>query len=89
VKRPRPSPPPQGDLFGAPKTPPRDATPVTITMVEIAASSTPAAWFLKPRGVSSAKAAFAARSVCSRSGDPARPDDFTMPRWLARERGWL
>lgn len=89
MKRRPPAPSPQGDLFGAPKAAPKDTTPVTITMQEIAGSSTDQAWFLKPRGVSSAKVAFVPRSLVSRSRDPARPDDFTMPRWIARERGWL
>lgn len=85
----RPPPSPQGDLFGAPKTPPKDVTPVTIPMIVIAGSCTDQAWFLKPKGVSSAKAGFAPRSACTRSSSASRPDDFTMPRWLARERGWL
>lgn len=89
MKRRSPPPTPQRDLFGAPKTTPRDTTPVTITMVEIAGSSTDQAWLLKPKGVSSAKVGFAPRALARRSDDAARPDDFTMPRWLARERGWL
>lgn len=89
MKRRRSAPSPQGDLFGVPAAPPKDTTPVTIPMIEMAGSSTDQAWFLKPKGVSSAKVGFAPRSLCRRSSDPARPDDFTMPRWLARERGWL
>lgn len=79
----------QGDFFGAPKAPPRDTTPVTMTMEVVAGSCTDKAWFLRPKGQRYAGFVFAARALCVRSSDPARPDDFTMPKWLARERGWL
>ena len=79
--------PPQPDLFGRPATPPRDTTPVTLPMRAIG-PGTDKAWFLAPLGVSSAKAGFAPRSEVVRGQGPAE-GQFTMPRWLARERGWL
>lgn len=65
----------------------RDATPVTIPMREVHAG-TDKAWFLAPLGVGSGKAAFAARALVSR-GEGPQASQFTMPRWLARENGWL
>lgn len=81
------APAPQGDLFGRPKTPPKDATPVTLAMVEIP-PGTDKAWLLRPEGIAKGRTGFAARSECRR-GDGDRARFFTMPRWLAAERGWL
>lgn len=76
---------PQRDLFGKSAfSKLRDDTPTTIPMREVSAG-TGDAWFLKPAGVSSAKAAFAPRSLVKRGAG----DLFTMPRWIAAERGWL
>jgi hypothetical protein len=83
TRPPRPKP----DLFGKAPPAPRDATPVTLPMREVGAG-TDKAWHLAPMGVSSAKAAFVARALVSRGVGP-QVNQFTMPRWLARERGWL
>lgn len=79
--------PPQSDLFGPAPPRPRDDTPLTIPMREVHAG-TSAAWFLAPMGVGSGKAAFAPRSLVSR-GEGPQASQFTMPRWVAVERGWL
>lgn len=83
----RRAPNPQRQLFGAAPVEARDETPVTLPMREISAG-TDKAWHLAPLGVSSGKAAFAARSLVTR-GQGDRASLFTMPKWLARERGWL
>lgn len=78
---------PQRQLFAAPAEATKDETPVTLPMREIS-PGTDKAWHIAPLGVSSGKAAFAARSLVTRGvGDQA--SQFTMPKWLARERGWL
>ncbi len=85
-KRPRPT--PQARLPGfAPPPAARDSTPVTLPMREVHAG-TPKAWFLAPLGVGSGKAAFAARALVTRGEGPAA-SQFTMPRWIAVENGWL
>lgn len=78
---------PQRDLFGGPRAPARDVTSITIPMVEVGAG-TDRAWHLKPAGAPSSKAAFAPRSAVSR-GSGHQQQFFTMPRWIAAERGWL
>jgi|GEM_PF-1264048 len=83
----RPLPSPQSDLFGQPRTPPRDTTPVTLAM-QVVGPGTDKAWFLRPRGVAKGAPGFAPRSEC-RPGVGPSENLFTMPRWLARERGWL
>jgi hypothetical protein len=65
----------------------RDDGPVTLPMREISAG-TDAAWHLAPLGVSSGAAAFAPRSLVSQGVGPAA-SQFTMPKWVAVERGWL
>lgn len=86
MKRPKPS--PQRLLPGLAAPPAgRDATPVTLPMREVH-GGTDKAWFLAPLGVGSGKAAFAARAVVSR-GEGPQASQFTMPRWLAVENGWL
>lgn len=65
----------------------RDSTPVTLPMREVH-SGTPKAWFLAPLGLSSGKAAFAARALVTRGEGPLA-SQFTMPRWIARENRWL
>lgn len=81
----RPAPSPQRGLFG--ELPGgRDESLVWLPMVEVH-SGTDRAWFLKPKGVSSAKAGFAPRSLVKR-GEGDRQQFFQMPRWLAAERGW-
>lgn len=87
MKRPA-SPSPQGDLFGGAVTPPRrDETPVTIPMREVA-SPTDKAWFLAPAGVSSKRSGWVAKTLATR-GEGDEASLFTMPRWVAVERGWL
>lgn len=84
----RPAQVPQRDLFGAAPAPAgRDVTPITIPMREVA-KGTDKAWHLAPAGVGSAKAAFAPRELVKR-GEGDRAGLFTMPRWIAAERGWL
>lgn len=75
---------PQRDLFGRPAAKARDCSPVVLPMREISAG-TDAAWHLAPKGMSSAKAAFAPRQLVERGSG----DLYTMPRWVAAERGWL
>lgn len=79
--------PPQRDLFGAPKAPPRDTTPVSVLLREVASSSTERAFFLAPMPGGRGKAGFAPRSEATR-GEGVNANVFTMPRWLAAERGW-
>jgi len=79
---------PQNDLFGGAVTPARrDETPVELPMREVA-SPTDKAWFLAPVGTSSKRSGWVARSMVTR-GEGDRAQFFTMPRWLAIERGWL
>lgn len=65
----------------------RDATPITLPMREVSAG-TDKAWHLAPLGVSSAKAAFAPRSLVTR-GEGPQASSFSMPKWIAKENGWL
>lgn len=84
----RPKPSPQRTLPGL--TPPpkaRDEAPVTLPMREVS-KGTDKAWHLAPAGVGSGGAAFAPRALVSR-GDGPTASQFTMPRWVAVERGWL
>lgn len=79
---------PQRPLPGLPVAPEgRDSTPVTLPMREVQ-KGTGSAWHLAPLGVGSGKAAFVPRSICSRGEGPLA-SQFTMPRWAAKERGWL
>jgi len=82
----KPSPQRQLPGFAAPVQA-RDDTPVTVPMREISAG-TDAAWHLAPLGVGSGKAAFAPRSLVARGEGPTA-SQFTMPKWVAVERGWL
>jgi hypothetical protein len=78
-------PPVNRDLFGEPPTPPRDRTPVTLGLQFVDQSEK--AWLLRAsgrRGVT----AWAPKSEVTR-GEGPRAGEFTMPRWIARERGWL
>lgn len=77
---------PQGDLFGAPKTIERDPTSTTIPM-DVIGAGTRDAWLLRPAG-SKGPAKFVARRLVKR-GEGPRAHEFTMPRFLAVERGWL
>lgn len=65
----------------------RDRTPVTLPMREVS-KGTDKAWHLAPVGVGSGSAAFAARSEVVR-GEGPQSSQFRMPRWMARENGWL
>jgi hypothetical protein len=78
---------PQRDLFGRPPPPRRDETPVSIPMREVSAG-TRDAWHLTPAGRQSDLAKFAPRSLVTR-GEGVSASMFTMPRWIASERGWL
>lgn len=81
-------PDPQRTLPGLAAAPAsRDETPVTIPMAEVT-RGTDKAWHLAPLGVGSAKAAWVARSICTR-GVGSQASQFTMPKWAARENGWL
>lgn len=85
ARRARPA--PQGRLPGfvaPPKA--RDDSLVTIPMQAIG-TGTPAAWHLKPDGAGKA-AAWAPRKLVTR-GEGLKASLFTMPRWVAVERGWL
>ena len=77
----------QRDLFGKIGAPPKDSTPVRVRLDVIEASCTDLAWFLRPPG-KGAQAAFAPRQL-ARRGEGPEAQFFTMPKWLARERGWL
>jgi len=82
-----PRPAPQQQLFGPPPPAKRDDAPVSLPMDEVSAG-TGAAWHLTPKGRGSRLAAFAPRSLVARgAGD--KQQFFTMPRWIASERGWL
>lgn len=83
----KPAPPPQGDLFGPAPPRPRDETPVAIPM-RLVSDGTDAAWHLTPLGVGSDRARFAPRALVTR-GEGTKTQFFTMPRWVAVERGWL
>lgn len=83
----KPAPPPQGQLFGPPPPRMRDEQPVELPMTVIG-EGTDKAWLLAPLGAGSGKAAFAPRSLVKRAPEP-RSQFFTMPRYVAAERGWL
>ena len=78
-------PPINRDLFGAAPPTPRDERPVRLPMVLM--HQTQEGWFLSPDG-KSGRAKWAPKSKVSR-GVGADATLFTMPRWIARERGWL
>lgn len=65
----------------------RDTTPAEIEAREIATSSTEKALFLVPSRPG-AKPGFVPRSVATQ-GEGPRARFFTMPRFVAVERGWL
>ncbi len=78
--------PNQRELFGAPPArPPRDTTPVKIRMAKI--DETDAGIFLAPAG-RKGSARWAPKSEV-RAGEGLDANLYTMPRWVARERGWL
>jgi len=87
MKRPAPRPQPTLPGMAAPGPRPRDTAPVTLPMREVS-KGTDKAWHLAPLGVGSGAAAFAPRSLVSRGEGPAA-SQFTMPRWVAAENGWL
>lgn len=87
AKRPKPSPQRLLPGMAAPVRPARDDAPVTLPMAEVH-GGTAEAWFIAPLGVGTGKAAFAPRSLVTRGEGPAS-SQFTMPRWVAAERGWL
>lgn len=79
---------PQNDLFGGVAQPPRrDETLVVIPMREVA-PATDKAWFLAPIGTSSRLSGWVGKTLATR-GKGDREQFFTMPRWVAAERGWL
>lgn len=78
--------PAQPDLFGPPPPRKRDLSPIELPMVEVS-KGTDDAWHLKPAGVSSGKAAWAPRTLVK--AVEGRSGVFTMPHWMAAERGWL
>lgn len=55
---------------------------------EVAGSSTDKALFLAPMPGGKGKAGFAPRSEIQ-PGEGPNAGLYTMPRWLAAERGWL
>ncbi len=73
------------DLFGAPVAPPRDETPVRLPMVVLSASDD--AWLLAPDR-KGGRSAWAPKRLAQR-GEGLEAGIFTMPRWAARDRGWL
>lgn len=70
--------------FAAPPTAERDHTPVTLPLREVG-KGTEDAWFLAMHG---GGPKWAARRLVTR-GEGPQASHFTMPRWLARENGWL
>jgi hypothetical protein len=80
---------PQRTLPGLalPAARPRDLTPVTLPL-DAVGEGTGKAWLLRPSGVKGAAAKWAPRSEVMR-GEGAEAGLFTMPRWVAVERGWL
>jgi len=73
------------ELFGAPARPAQDMRPVSLPMR--LHGDTELAWLLSGDGrVASAK--WAPKSKVTR-GEGRDEHVFTMPRWVARERGWL
>lgn len=76
------------DLFGrsaAPLSRPNDL--VRLAAIESSWASTDKAWFLTP-DAPGAKGAHVPRSKCAR-GVGAEINTWSMPRWLAHEKGWL
>jgi hypothetical protein len=81
-------PPSNLDLFGPPPPvdPRRDNELVRLPMCAMG-EGTDKAWFLSPDGKPS-RAKFAPRALVTR-GVGKDINVFSMPRWVARERGWL
>ena len=78
----------QADLFGKPPaSAARDNTPVSIPLVHLPKHDTDKALMLMKHGRGHAPG-FAPRSVTTEGVGP-NAGIFTMPKWLARERGWL
>lgn len=67
-----------------PPPPPRDRSPVRVPLVCV--SETKDAWLLRPDAKAGAK--WAPKSEVAR-GEGLEANLFTMPRWIAAERGWL
>ncbi len=75
------------DLFGpVPAGKARDTTPCDLLLSEAPGASTDKAWALRQGRGGAVK--HVPRSLASRP-DPARPDLYRMPKWKAKELGWL
>lgn len=81
MKRPGPV---NRDLFGKPPPRPKDGTPVTVPLLFV--QDTADAWLLRASRGAGAK--WAPKREVSR-GEGLAENLFTMPRWIAAERGWL
>ncbi|MFZ5719217.1 MAG: hypothetical protein ACOY5Y_07085 [Pseudomonadota bacterium] len=80
-------PDPQRALPGMAAAPrPKDATPVTLPL-EPVGEGTADAWLLRPAGARGAAPKWAPRSLVTR-GEGPEAGLFTMPKWVAVERGW-
>jgi hypothetical protein len=86
MKRRAPS-PVNGDLFGHKGPTPKDTTPVSVPLMHHPAGSTDKAWMLSKPGRGNAPK-HAPRSLVT-EGEGPNAGIFTMPRWIALERGWL
>lgn len=73
------------DLFGEMPDPVDDQAPVTLALVLHDQSA--AAWLLSDGGARS-RPQWAPRSQIKR-GEGRDENQWTMPRWLARDRGWV
>jgi hypothetical protein len=80
--------PPPPDLFG--DAPPPLADPngeIRLQLTNFDFRETPAAWFLSNTG-NAAHGKFVPKSQVRRGVGPAI-NTYSLPRWLAREKGWL
>lgn len=74
------------DLFGDVPEPARDDAPVTLSLI-VAGIPTAMAWPLSD-GRAGARVQWVPKSKVTR-GEGRDENRWTMPRWMARERGWL
>lgn len=73
------------DLFG--EVPADEARPGDVSLSLVLHDQSPAAWLLA-EGIDRRDAKWAPKSEVKR-GEGRDENVWTMPRWLARDRGWL
>jgi hypothetical protein len=59
-----------------------------VELLMVVARESGKAWLLRPAGRNDLEPKWAPKSALTRA-EPPDDDVFTMPKWIAKERGWL